>query len=109
MPAKNTANVTGTVASAARAVEELTRVPMVSSALPAIASAVWASSFSRRVPPNAASTRVANPPNAANVAICRLPITLSVSANSPHTTITARTARRAAGRDHTGIQPGRGT
>jgi hypothetical protein len=69
IPPKNTANVTGTVTNAASTVVELTAVPIVSSALPATASAVWASSLSRRVPPNAASTRVANPPNAAKVAI----------------------------------------
>ena len=69
MPAKNTAKVTGTVTSAASTVEELTAVPIVSSALPASASATWARSLSRRVPPNDASTSVAKAPNAAKVAI----------------------------------------
>jgi hypothetical protein len=98
-PAKNTTKVTGTVTTAASAVEPFMAVPMLSSTLPAIASAVWAISLSRRVPPKLARTSVANPPKAANVAICRLPITLSVNANKPGTTIVALTARIAAGVD----------
>ena len=103
-PAKKTANATGRVTSAASAVAELTAVPIAISALPAIASARCAISFSRRVPPKDTSTSVANPPNAANVAICRLPSTWSANANRPGTTIAARTARSAAGTDHTGRQ-----
>ena len=103
-PAKNTANVTGTVTIAARAIDELTAVPMMMRTLPASASPPWAISLSRRVPPKFASTSVANPPKAANVAICGLPITLSVIANRPGITSTARSARSAAARDHTGNQ-----
>ena len=53
---------------------------------------------------------MANEPNAANVAICRLPITSSVKANSPGMITIARTARSAAALDHTGshgVDPGR--
>jgi len=102
MPAKNTANVTGRVTTAATAVDDVTAVPIVSRTLPATASATWARSLSRRVPAKAAITSVANPPNAANVAICRLPTTLSVKANRPGTTIVARTARIAAALDNCG-------
>ena len=59
-------------------------------------------SLSRRVPPKDTSTSVAKPPKAANIATWRLPSTWSANANTPGTTIAARTARRAAGRDHTG-------
>ncbi len=51
----------------------LTAVPMISATLPISASMKCATSLSRRVPPNAAKIRLANPPNAANRAICRLP------------------------------------
>src|ERR1700751_1607495 len=104
MPAKNTANVTGTVTIAASRVEELTIVAIVSSTLPVIASARWATSLSRQVPANDASTSVAKPPKAANVAIWTFPITSWVSANSPQTTTIARTARYAAGTDQRGRQ-----
>ena len=104
IPAKNTQNVTGTVTNAASAVEWATAVPIVSNMLPATASATCAASFSRRLPANEASTSVANPPKAAKVAICRLPMTLSVNANTPGTTIVARTARTAAAGDHFGSQ-----
>jgi hypothetical protein len=90
------------VTSAASSVEELTAVPIVSSALPASASPRCARSLSSGRPPNAASTSVANPPNAANVAIWRLPATLSLIAKIVGITTVARTARIAAGRDHTG-------
>jgi hypothetical protein len=90
------------VTDAAKAVFELTAVPMISSTLPVTARPACAISLSRLVPPNVASTRVAKPPNAANVAICRLPMTSYVSANSPGTTSVARTARNAAGFDQTG-------
>ena len=103
-PAKKTANVTGTVTIAASTTEELTAVPMLSSTLPATARAPCATSLSRRLPANDASTSVAKPPKAANKAICRLPITLSVNANNPGTTIVARAARIAAGVDHAGSQ-----
>ena len=104
-PAKNTANVTGTVTIAAKTVEELTIVAIVSSTLPARARARWARSLSRQVPANDASTSVAKLPNAANVAIWGLPITAWVSANSPEATTIARTPRIAAGTDHRGTQP----
>ena len=104
-PAKNTAKVTGTVTIAASTVEELTIVAIVSSTLPVRASARCARSLSRHVPANDASTSVAKLPNAAKVAICGLPITLSLSANSPHTQTIARIARIAAGTDHFGTQP----
>ena len=83
---------------------ELTAVPIAISTLPASASARCAVSFSRRVPPKDTSTSVAKPPKAANVAIWRLSSTWSANANRPGTTIAARTARSAAGRDHTGRQ-----
>ena len=101
-PAKKTANVTGTVTNAASAVEDVTAVPIVSSALPASASSACATSLSRRVPANELSTRVAKLPNAANVAIWRLPIAASVIANRPAITSVARTARKAAVADHSG-------
>ena len=105
IPAKNTANVTGTVTITAITVEELTVVAIVRSTLPVIARARWASSLSRQLPANDESTRVAKPPKAANVAIWGLAITLSVNANSPHTHTIARTARIAAGTDHFGRRP----
>ena len=108
-PAKNTANVTGTVTTAASAVEELTAVPIVSSALPATASARCAISLSRRVPAKLTRTSVANEPNAANSAICRLPISLSEIANRHGITTAARAARIAAGADQVGshgVDPG---
>ena len=74
-PAKMTANAVGRVTSAVSRAEELTRVPSVSRALPATASPRWATSLSRRVPPNDAMTNVAKPPKAAKVAICRSPMT----------------------------------
>ena len=90
---------------AASTVEELTSVAIVSSTLPVSASARWARSLSRHVPANDASTSVAKLPNAAKVAICGFPITLSLSANSPHTQTIARIARIAAGTDQRGSQP----
>src|SRR5271154_429747 len=105
MPAKNTANVTGTVTIAASTVDELTSVPIVNSTVPASARARCASSLSRHVPANDASTSVAKLPNTANVAIWALPMTAWVSANSPVATTIARTARIAAGTDHFGTQP----
>ena len=69
MPAKKTANATGTVASAATAVDGLTTVPIAISSVPASASLVCAISLSRRVPANVVNTSVENPPNAAKVAI----------------------------------------
>ncbi len=101
-PEKNTTNTTGTVTIAATSVDELIAVPMVSSTLPARASIVWATSLSRRVPLKLAKTRVANPPKAENVAICRLPTTLSEIANIPGTTTAARVARSAAAEDQVG-------
>jgi hypothetical protein len=47
---------------------------------------------------------VAKLPNAANVAICRLPMTWSQSANRPEATTVVRTARTAACRDQTGTR-----
>lgn len=105
IPAKKIANATGIVTSAASQVVPLTAVPMISARLPTTASSRWAMALSRRVPPNAAKIRVANPPNVANSAICASPMTLNVSANRPGTTTVARTARMAAGTDHAGRQP----
>ena len=99
IPAKNTVNATGTVTSAPSTAEELTAVPMISSTLPVVASAAWAISRSRRLPPNDASTSVAKPPKAVNVASWRFPMTWSVNANRPAITIAARTARIAASLD----------
>ena len=48
---------------------------------------------------------MANEPNATNVAICTLPITWLVITNSVGITSVVRTARIAAGTDHTGSQP----
>ena len=103
-PAKNTANVAGTVTIATSQVVELTIVAIVIRTLPVSASARWARSLSRHVPANDASTSVAKLPKAANVAICGFPITLSVNANSPHTQTIARIARIAAGTDHFGMR-----
>src|SRR5215472_11397413 len=50
-PAKYTANATGTVAIVASQAEPLTTVPMISVALPAIASPRWLSALSRLEPP----------------------------------------------------------
>ena len=80
-------------------------MPIVSSTLPASASPACAISLSRRPPPKPASTSVANQPNAANVAICEVADHLVVIANSLGITSVARTARIAAGTDHTGSQP----
>ena len=80
-------------------------MPIVSSTLPASASPACATSLSRQPPPKATSSNVANEPNAANVAICALPITWLVIANSVGITSVVRTARIAAGTDHTGSQP----
>ena len=99
IPAKNTVNATGTVTSPPSTAEELTAVPMISSTLPVVASAAWAISRSRRLPPNDASTSVAKPPKAVNVASWRFPMTWSVNANRPLITTAARTARIAASLD----------
>src|SRR5262249_40397208 len=101
-PAKNTANVTGTVTIAASAVVELTAVAMAISALPPTASSACAASLSRHDPANVTTTSVAKPPKAANVAACRLPRTWSAKANRAGTTRTARSARTAEGGDHVG-------
>ena len=76
IPAKKIANVTGTVTTAASQVVPLTSVPMISARLPTMASPMCAASLSFLVPPNAATTSVANPPKVANSAICGSPITL---------------------------------
>ena len=76
IPAKKIANVTGMVTMAASQVVPLTRVPMISTRLPATASPRCAVSLSRLVPLKPAITRVANPPNVANSAICGSPTTL---------------------------------
>ncbi len=107
MPANSTPNTTGMVINVARTGDGLTAVPMTSNKLLATARPRCASSLSRRRPPNDAITSVANPPNAVNVASCRSPTTSYVSANRPGTTTVARTARIAAGFDHTGSHVGR--
>jgi len=66
-------NATGIVTSTASHSIPLTTVPMTSAMLPATASPRCATILSRLLPPNEATTRLANPPNAANRAICRLP------------------------------------
>ena len=106
IPAKKIANVTGTVTSAASQVVPLTRVPMISTTLPARASPRCAANLSRLVPPNPAMTSVANPPNVANSAICGSPTTLSVIAKRAGMTTVARAARIAAGTDQTGFHQG---
>ena len=106
IPAKNTANVTGTVTITAISVDELTIVAIVRSTLPVIARARWARSLSRQLPANDDRTSVAKPPKAANVAIWGFAITLSVNANNPHMQTIARTARIAAGTDHFGSEAG---
>src|ERR1700722_19629188 len=106
IPAKKIANVTGTVTTAASQVVPLTSVPMISARLPATASHRWAVSLSRLVPLKEAITSVAKPPKDANRAICGSPTTLSVIAKSEGTTTVARTARIAAGTDHTGFHQG---
>ncbi len=98
------ANATGIVTIAASHAVPLTAVPMTSATLPVTARPRCAMALSRPVPPNDAMTSVAKPPNTANRAICWSPMTLNVSANRPGTTIIARTARIAAGTDHTGRQ-----
>src|SRR5215472_1149974 len=105
-PAKKIANATGTVMSAASQVVPLTRVPMISTRLPATARPACAMSLSLFVPLKDAMTSVANPPNVANKASCGLPTTLKVSANNEGTTTVARTARIAAGTDQTGFHQG---
>jgi hypothetical protein len=95
---------TGIVTTAASQAVPLTAVPMVSTTLPVTASPRCAMALSRLVPPNDANTRVAKPPNTANGAICGSPMTLKVSANRDGITIVARSARIAAGTDHTGRQ-----
>ena len=72
-PAKKIPNATGIVTRTASQVIPLTAVPMISAMLPVTASPRCATILSRRVPPNEAKIRLANPPNAANRAICRLP------------------------------------
>ncbi len=101
-PAKKMPNATGIVTSAASQAVPLTAVPIVSTTLPTTASSRCAISLSRLVPPNVTITRLAKAPNTANSAICGLPMTLSVSASRAGTTSVARTARIAAGTDHTG-------
>ena len=66
-------NATGIVTSTASHSIPLTTVPMTSAMLPVTASPRCATILSRLLPPNEATTRLANPPNAANRAICRLP------------------------------------
>jgi hypothetical protein len=92
------------VTSAASQVIPLTAVPMTSRTLPATASPRCAMALSRLLPPNPARTRVAKPPKVANSAICGSPMTLNVSANREGMTSVARSARIAAGTDHTGRQ-----
>ncbi len=109
-PAKNTANTTANVTTAASHAVPLTSVPMTRAALPAMARPRWAVSLSRRVPAKPTTTRVANPPNVANSAICGSPTTFDVMANRLGMTIVARTARMAAGTDqetfsHAGDHP----
>ncbi|MFD0598513.1 hypothetical protein ACFQZ4_44650 [Catellatospora coxensis] len=93
-------NATTAVAIAAATTEWLTRVPITIRTAPTEVSMVWATARSRRVPPNDASTRLANPPNAVNVATCGDLITSSANANSAGTSTAARTARIAAAGDH---------
>ena len=61
---------------------------------------MWATTLSRRVPENDASTRLANVPNAAYDAICGSPTTLNVMASKAGRMTAASMARIAAGADH---------
>ena len=99
--------VTGMVTRAASQAVPLTRVPMMSTALPVTASPRCAMALSRLVPPKETSTRVAKLPKTANRVICGSPTTSAVSANRLGITKVARTARIAAGTDQVGSHAGR--
>ena len=107
IPAKKIANVTGSVTTAAIQAVLLTIVPMTSARLPTTASPRCPASLSFQVPPNEATTSVANPPKVANSVICGSPTTFRQIANSAGMTSVARNARIPACLVQSGFHQGR--
>src|ERR1700722_12914413 len=107
IPAKKITNVTGSVTTAAIQAVLLTIVPMTSARLPTRASPTCPASLSLQVPPNAATTSVANPPKVANNVICGSPATFRQIANSAGMTSVARNARIPACLGQSGFRQGR--